>query len=251
MTACARRSAHRDRWARRVSSPGSGGRREPMAPMPRPSRPRGGTEKSDARDGEAPFKFTDLNDDDFDPVTAELDKPGEGEEEDLRDLLGSPERAAATGDAVYSPTSAGGDVQQPESMEADVIEPSPARLLKLEKKRQPKQAPKKMAEALLVEKLPEDLRFVYGIVRDFGGDTQKFLSEVYSVPRVTAMASKIPSCGVVPGFAFDLKGCNAQGKPWDFRGEGMRREAKQMLEVQKPWVLIGSPRARRSARGKP
>ncbi len=181
-------------------------------------------EQEDVRDGEGPFKFAELDDKDYVPFDAELDAPEEDVPEGkqlaeaaapLDEPLGQPDEGfAATSPTspVCSPTSAGGDVQSAAA-----------------------------AEALLVQKLAPEQKFVYNLVREFGGDAKKFLSEVYSVPRVTEAAARLPSCGLVPGFAFDLRTCNAAGKPWDFRDKDMRREAKRMLEEQKPWILVGSP----------
>ena len=93
----------------------------------------------------------------------------------------------------------------------------------------------------MAEKLTTEQKFVYNLVRDLGGDVKRFLSEVYSVPRVTAAIPRVPGCGVVPGFALDLRGCDEKGRAWDFRDPAMRREAKRKLEEQEPWILIGSP----------
>ena len=50
------------------------------------------------------------------------------------------------------------------------------------------------------------------------------LVEVYSPPRVTAVAKKFPRYGVLPGGAFDLRP-DSSGTSWDFSREEDRREA--------------------------
>ena len=71
------------------------------------------------------------------------------------------------------------------------------------------------------------------IVGTFGGNVIKYrrergralravLSEIYSPPRVTAMAKMCPSYGIVPGFALDLTTTDSDGRNWDFYDTTMR-----------------------------
>ena len=85
-----------------------------------------------------------------------------------------------------------------------------------------------------------------------GGCRQKFrrerrarikaiVSEIYSAPRVTALARRRRKYGIEPGVALDLTSCDDQGRPWDFNDPGQRQRAEQLLAEQQPEFLIGSP----------
>ena len=67
------------------------------------------------------------------------------------------------------------------------------------------------------------------------------VSEVYSAPRVTEAARKFPRIGILPGTALDLTTCDEHGQPWDFGVPAMRRRAEELLDREKPVLLIGSP----------
>ena len=70
----------------------------------------------------------------------------------------------------------------------------------------------------------------------------KHVAEIYSPPRVTKVASKI---GLRTGFALDLSVNNPiSDKPWDFNDESMCAQAEQMVDEQRPLLLIGSPPCR-------
>jgi hypothetical protein len=60
--------------------------------------------------------------------------------------------------------------------------------------------------------------------------------EVYSPPRITAMAAAMPEYGILPQFALDL-----DGLPWDFDIPEMRRRAKAKVMKEKPLFLVTSP----------
>ena len=90
------------------------------------------------------------------------------------------------------------------------------------------------------------------IIALLGGDGRKYIreraraaraivSELYSPPRVSAMAGKMPSYGIEPGLALDLTVSDENGIPWDFSIKAMRDKAEALLEAQKPLFLIGSP----------
>ena len=85
-----------------------------------------------------------------------------------------------------------------------------------------------------------------------GGCRQKFrrerrarmkaiVSEIYSAPRVTALARRRRKYGIEPGVALDLTSCDDQGRPWDFNDPEQRQRAEQLLAEQQPEFLIGSP----------
>ena len=68
------------------------------------------------------------------------------------------------------------------------------------------------------------------------------VSEIYSPPRVTAMAHAMPSLRLVPGFALDITVTDEfDGMPWDFSTSDKRQRARTLLQQQKPMLLIGSP----------
>ena len=71
------------------------------------------------------------------------------------------------------------------------------------------------------------------IVGSLGGNTSKcrrergkasraIVSEIYSPPRVSAVAKLCPSFGILPGFASDLTTHDQDGRHWDFDEEEMR-----------------------------
>ena len=88
------------------------------------------------------------------------------------------------------------------------------------------------------------------LVNQLGGDAKKYVkklkkqngkratTEVYSPPRVTAWAKRMPGFSIVPGLALDLTTVDENGVAWDFdRPE--RREAR--IAREKQMFLIGSP----------
>ena len=70
---------------------------------------------------------------------------------------------------------------------------------------------------------------------------RRIVSEVYSAPRVTDAARRFPRRGIIPGTALDLTANDESGEPWDFSVPAQRRKAEDLLEKEKPVLLIGSP----------
>jgi hypothetical protein len=66
------------------------------------------------------------------------------------------------------------------------------------------------------------------------------LSEVYSPPRVVTVAE---AAGLRGGFSLDLTVPGPGGEVWDFSRKVCRDKALQMTREEKPYLLIGSPRA--------
>ena len=100
--------------------------------------------------------------------------------------------------------------------------------------------------------LAETHREIESAILLIGGDTKKYrrerqtrtraiVSEIYSAPRVTAMAGRRPHYGCVPGLALDLTTTDDEGNPWDFSHEHMRDKADKLLDEERPLFLIGSP----------
>ena len=89
------------------------------------------------------------------------------------------------------------------------------------------------------------------LVDKLGGDTKAYakrktdalriVSEIYSAPRVTNAAKRIPGWKVIPGFALDLTQEDERGIPWDFDDVTMRRKARAKVVSEKPMLLIGTP----------
>ena len=67
------------------------------------------------------------------------------------------------------------------------------------------------------------------------------MAEVYSAPRVTALARRRSRIGIIPGLALDLTVIGESGRPWDFNDPTQRSKAERLLDEQKPLLLIGSP----------
>ena len=68
---------------------------------------------------------------------------------------------------------------------------------------------------------------------------QHMVAEIFSPPRVTAAAKMLPSLGCIPGFALDLTTSDANGTPWDFDCPRRRAAAWELLETDKPMLVIG------------
>ena len=100
-----------------------------------------------------------------------------------------------------------------------------------------------MAKILKCYRPPSELPGgdVLGVLRDASMMGSPHVSEIYSPPRVCALADKF---GMRPGFSLDLTVCDAQGNPWDFDKVEMRKKARELVREQKPTLLIGSPMCR-------
>ena len=93
---------------------------------------------------------------------------------------------------------------------------------------------------------------IMSIVGSLGGNTSKYrrerskairaiVGEIYSPPRVSAVAKLCPSFGILPGFALDFTTHNHDGRHWDFDEEEMRNRALAKIREEQPLLLIGSP----------
>ena len=95
--------------------------------------------------------------------------------------------------------------------------------------------------ASIMQMEPDDLTYTLKLVRDLGGDARRMVAEIYSPPRVTAAAKRLPHYGLLPGFAFDLRTSDELGRPWDFDDVARRKEARRRFRKEQPMFLIGSP----------
>ena len=86
---------------------------------------------------------------------------------------------------------------------------------------------------------------VMSIIGNLGGNASKYkrergkairaiVSEMYSPPRVSAVAKLCPSFGLLPGFAFDITTHDTDGKHWDFDDEEMRARARAKVRSEQP-----------------
>ena len=66
-------------------------------------------------------------------------------------------------------------------------------------------------------------------------------NEIYSPPRVSAVAKMCPSFGILPGFALDLTTDHTDGRHWDFDEEEMHTRAWAKIRSEQPLLLKGSP----------
>ena len=64
------------------------------------------------------------------------------------------------------------------------------------------------------------------------------VSEVYSPPRIVTVAQ---AAGLRGGFSLDLTAPGPDGERWDFSRAECGRKAIEMMNEQKPYLLIGSP----------
>ena len=58
------------------------------------------------------------------------------------------------------------------------------------------------------------------------------VAEMYSQPRVSKL---------IKGIAFDLRQCDDEGVPWDFRSSAMRKKARKWIDELQPDLIIGCP----------
>ena len=71
--------------------------------------------------------------------------------------------------------------------------------------------------------------------------------ELFSVPRVTQQLERLPRLSLLaPGSTFDLRE-DREGRRWNFLRVEDRKEVRRRIQEERPYVVIGSPHARRSA----
>ena len=91
------------------------------------------------------------------------------------------------------------------------------------------------------------------LIHTLGGDGRQYqrekpkaarwvVSEVYSAPRVTAIARQLQKYGLGPSVALDLTVNDETGRPYDFNDPRQRSRADKLFEEQQPFLLIRSPR---------
>ena len=67
------------------------------------------------------------------------------------------------------------------------------------------------------------------------------VAEVYSAPRVSAAAGRLPKYGMMTGLALDITIDDDTGQPYDFSIKAQRDKAEALIDAQQPVLLIGSP----------
>lgn len=77
--------------------------------------------------------------------------------------------------------------------------------------------------------------------REKAKTARKVISEIYSAPRITAAAQRLPHYGLTAGLALDLTVNDETGKPYDFNDPKQRAKAGKLFEEQQPFLLVGSP----------
>ena len=94
---------------------------------------------------------------------------------------------------------------------------------------------------------------VIALVSAMGGDGNNYrrelkqarnrmVAEVFSPPRVVQMAKNMPSLKLIPGFSLDLTTIDEHdGLPWDFNNPVKRKRALDLVDHQRPMLVIGSP----------
>ena len=93
---------------------------------------------------------------------------------------------------------------------------------------------------------------VFKLIEELGGggrayarerktSLNRIVSEVFSPPRVTRAIKMLPGLKLIPGLALDVTRCNEKGEAWDFDDPAKQDEALQLIEEQKPMLLVGSP----------
>ena len=92
------------------------------------------------------------------------------------------------------------------------------------------------------EDTKEILKNSWKEIRMYGKGAQQIkqhVSELYSPPRVTAMAEKM---GMIPGFALDLTVRDPEdGMPWDFDDPKKREKAEKMVKGKSSLLIVVSP----------
>ena len=77
--------------------------------------------------------------------------------------------------------------------------------------------------------------------REKARTARKIIAEIYSAPRVTAAAQRLPQYGIAAGLALDLTVDDETGKPYDFSDPKQRAKADKLFQEQQPFLLVGSP----------
>ena len=92
--------------------------------------------------------------------------------------------------------------------------------------------------ALAIDSLGGERR---AYIRERAQAARAIVAGVYSPPRVTAAAGRLPKYGLQPGFALDIALDDKTGKPYDFSIKSQREKAERKLDEQQPLLLIGTP----------
>ena len=80
----------------------------------------------------------------------------------------------------------------------------------------------------------------WALAMGFSDENVKRVVELFSPPRVNAALGRKKGC-LIPGRSFDLVRDPTTGESWDLLKASDRRKCWQILEEQRPWLVIGSP----------
>ena len=80
-----------------------------------------------------------------------------------------------------------------------------------------------------------------GYRRERAKAARAIVAEVYSPPRVTAAASRLPKSGLQPGLDMDITVNDETGQPYDFSIKAQRTKAEALIDERQPMLPIGSP----------
>ena len=96
----------------------------------------------------------------------------------------------------------------------------------------------KMTETLDRQSVKKFERDLQRTQRRSFGNSRVDVAEIYSPPRMAAMASRL---GYTPGFSMDLTTLDEDGRPLDFSLAATQRKALRRWELDKPYLLVASP----------
>ena len=85
-----------------------------------------------------------------------------------------------------------------------------------------------------------ELFLIHGVPAN---EARKKVTELFSPPRVTAEIQRLPVLNLVAGSTFDLR-MDAQGRSWNFLLKKDRDRAREQMEQEKPFLVVGSPTTR-------
>ncbi len=74
-----------------------------------------------------------------------------------------------------------------------------------------------------------------------GKEARITVCEIFSPPRITAAAKRLPHLDILPGFALGLATTDGKGEVWDYDLAAKRQQAREPIDKEKPYMIVGSP----------